>query len=373
MTNLFRKLIMKNNRGATIIIFTLILLIASTLIIIFAANQGKILQKITANQTRNSEAYAAAEAGLEFGINYLHDNSATILANPVSGYIPAYSDSSTTQSLANGSGFTITYSNPIANNYNIILISSTGTSADGSSSRTVSQQVTSSAIVTNPGQITLSSKGSVTLGGSSNIINQVYNSTIMSALAVTLGGSSSTTTSAGGSTPGNIGADITQNSAFLQNTSQDDFFALYFGTTDTSSVQANVAHYYSNSSSTNYSSVLDGMSGTSIWIDQTGGSTATINGSVIIGTTNNPVVIIVNGSLSLSGNVTINGFLFVLGTTGITTLTGSSVINGALITSDNLNITGNIILRYDSDVLENLSNQPGTTFYAKIAGTWKDF
>lgn len=373
MINLPRNHPLRTKNGATILIITVILLIASTLILLFAATQGKLLQKITGNQTRNSEAYSAAEAGLEYGINYLRTNSATILANPVSGYITNYSDSNMTQTLANNSQFTINYSNPIANNYTIILISATGTSADGSSTRTVSQEVSSNALVTNPGNISLSSKGSVSMSGSSSIVNTTYNQTILSAQAVNMSGSASTTTSSGGSVPGNIGTDITQNSTPLQNTSQDDFFANYFGTTDTSSVQATATDYYSNSSNTNYSSTLNGKNGTMIWIDQTGGSTATINGSVTIGTIANPVILVVNGSLSLSGNVTINGFIFVLGTTGITTLTGNSVINGALATSDDLNITGNIAIQYNSTILNNLKTQPGTSFYAKIPGTWKDF
>lgn len=361
-----------SNRGAAVLFITLILLIASTLIIIFAANQGKLLQNITANQTRNSQAYAAAEAGLEYGINYLQTHAATILANPVSGYIPAYSDSNTTQTLANNSTFTITYSNPIANNYTIILISSTGTSPDGSSTRTVSQQVASSSIVTNPGQISLSSKGTVSMSGSSSIVNPTYNQTIQSASTVSMSGNSSTTTGSGGSSPGHIGADITQNSTTLQNTSQNDFFADYFGTTNTASIQASAAHYYSNSSSTNYSSTLNGMTGSLIWIDQTGG-TASINGNITIGSAINPVILVVNGGLSLSGNMTIYGFIFVLGTTGITTLTGNIAIHGALVTTDNLNISGNITLTYDTSVLNNLKNQSGTSLYAKIPGSWRDF
>jgi hypothetical protein len=153
--------------------------------------------------------------------------------------------------------------------------------------------------------------------------------------------------------------------------SQSDFFATYFGA-PSDAIQGSVAHYYNNSASTNYSGTLAGMTGTSIWIDQIGG-TATINGSITIGTADNPVLLIVNGNLSLSGNVTINGFVFVIGTNDITSLTGNVTINGGMATTDTLNMTGSIQLVYNSTIIDNLQNQSSMLYYAKVPGSWKDF
>src|SRR3990167_4614051 len=137
------KLVMPGDQsGATTLIMTLVLLMLSTLIILFAAQYGRLQDKAISNINRSHQAFEAAQAGLEYGVNYLNKFSTAILANPVSGYIPAYSDSNTNNvALANNSRYTITYSNPVAFNYKLIKISSTGTSDDGTSTRTVSQLV----------------------------------------------------------------------------------------------------------------------------------------------------------------------------------------------------------------------------------------
>lgn len=367
MINLFRR------KGAATLIMTVVLFVLSTLIILFAANLGKLQNQASANLSRYNQAYAAAEAGLEFGINYLKQNSATILANPVSGHIPAYSDSSTSNvTLANNSTYTITYTNPIANNYDLIKVSSTGTSDDGSATHTISQEVEQGSLLSNPPSLPLITKGSVSMSGNAQIINTTSNTTIESASTVSLTGSSSTLLNSGtSSTAGSLGSDIQQNSSSLSSTSQGDFFATYFGAS-TTAVAGSVSNYYNNSSDTNYSSTLAGKTGTSIWIDQTNG-TATINGSTTIGSASNPVLLIVNGSLSLSGNVTIYGFLFVIGTNDITTFSGNTKIIGGMATTETLNMSGSIEVTYDPAVLDNLQNQPSLLYYAKVPGSWKDF
>ncbi|MHB1948173.1 MAG: pilus assembly PilX family protein [Gammaproteobacteria bacterium] len=360
-------------KGGAILIVTIMLLVTTTLIIIFAANQGIILQKISSNQNQKEQAFEAAEAGLAYAINYLQQNSATILAGPVNGYIPAFSNNLTTNvTLANNSKYSFTYTNPIQNNYNLITITSTGTSSDGSSTRVVSEQVQFGSMINNPGTIALTGKGTVSMTGDSTVTNTTTNQTILSGSTVSLGGDSQTITSGGvSSTAGNIKSDITQSSATLSSESNSDFFSSYFGTSS-SAIQSKVAHYYSNASNTNYSATLSGMTGTSIWIDQTGG-TATINGSTTIGSAAQPVLLIVNGPLSLSGGVTIYGFVYVIGTTGIDTITGNTQIFGGLVTTDTLSMAGNINVTYNSSVLSALKNLNTISYYAPVSGSWKDF
>lgn len=364
MINLFHKTKFKLLGAATLII-TVILIVLSTLMIIFAASYGQMQQKMTANQNRESQAFHAAEAGVEFAINYLQTNETTITGAPSAGLIN-YSDANTTNvSLANGSKFSVVYTNPSAYNYNLIQITSTGANDDSSSTRVVVQQVQLGSLLSQPGTTALTTKGSVAMTGNATITNTSTNNAINSASTVVLGGSAATVISGGGT-------GIQQNNTALANTSQSDFFATYFGTTNTAKIQNSVGHYYSNSSNTDYSSNLSGMSGTSIWIDQTAG-TASISGNTTIGSSSNPVLIIVNGTLSLSGNVTIYGFVFVIGTAGITTLTGNTSIIGGMATSDNLSMAGNISLTFNNSVLSNLQNQSSMRYFAKVPGTWRDF
>lgn len=179
MINLFHK-VHTRERGAATLIITVILLLVSTLIIIFAANFSRMQERSIDNMVANNQAFAAAEAGLEFGIVYLSQNSVTILANPVSGFIAPYSNASTTDiTLANNSKFTVVYTNPIANNYDLVLITSTGVSANNASTRVVSQRVQFGSILVSPSTTPLVVQGNLTLSGDSNITNTANNNTIL--------------------------------------------------------------------------------------------------------------------------------------------------------------------------------------------------
>lgn len=364
--------ILTHINGAATLLMTLVLMTVGTLIIIFAGNYATLQTRSTANINRSHQAFQAAQAGLEFGINYLRANSSTILASPVSGYIPAYSDSNTANvTLANNSRYTISYSNPVAYNYTLIQISSTGLSDDGSASRTVSQLVAFGSMLLNSPTVPLIAKGNVSLSGNSEIINTYNNNTVRTGGTVSMSGSSSTVISSGtGSTAGNIQSDIQQNQNSLSTMSDADFFASYFGVSE-SSLKSSVANYYSNSSNTNYQGALDGKTGTSIWIDQTSG-TAAFNGNMTVGSAANPVLLIVNGDVRFSGNVTIYGYVYILGDS-TTDLLGNVTIVGGMSTTDNLSATGSIQVSYSPTVLGNLQNNGSMRYYAKVPGSWKDF
>ena len=367
-----RKVMHGRLSGAATLFLTIVLLAVSALIIIFTANYGKLQSKSIANINRNQQAFEAAQAGIEFGINYLNTNNSTILASPVGGYIPAYSDSNTTNvSQANGSSYTISYENPIASNYELIKVTSVGTSDDGTSTHTVSQLVQFGSMLLNPPTVPLTSKGSISLGGNSQIINTYTNDTVISGAGVSINGSASTILSSGtSSTAGNIQSDIQQNDGTLSSISDTDFFSNYFGL-EPASIKSSAEHYYTNSNSTNYGATISGLSGTSIWIDQTAGQ-ATINGSITVGTSANPVLLIINGDVKFTGNVTIYGYVYILGST-TTDLSGNVQIIGSMATADQLSATGSIQVVYSPTVLSNLQNNGSMRYYAKIPGSWKDF
>lgn len=360
---------LKKQCGAATIITTVLLLVTLTLIVLFAASYILMRQKIAANDYRNNQAYEAAEAGLEYGIVYLRQNSSTILASPVSGFIQPYTNANTTNvTLANNSQFSITYTNPIANNYNLILITVTGTSDDGTATRTVSQRVQYGSLLATSPTTSLAAKGSVTLGGSSQLSNTSTNVNIQSGSTVTMGGSSATNYNGGSSTNGHFGSDIQQNVSSIANMSSSDFFASYFGA-PANTIKSSFENYYTNSSSTNYSSTLNGKTGTTIWIDQTGG-TASLSSSAVIGSSTQPVLMVVNGDFRVSGNVVIYGVVYIMG--DITTdFSGSMQVNGSIVTQNNINFTGSTQINYSSSIIS--ATRQVTNYYAKVAGSWKDF
>jgi Tfp pilus assembly protein PilX len=359
-------------KGAVTLFMTIILLVLSTLIVIYAARFGITQGQMISNLNRSTQAFEAADAGIEYAINYLQQNNAAILANPVSGFIPSYSDSNTTNVvLANNSRYTFTYANPVANNYNLIEITSTGTSDDNTATRVLKQRVQFGSSLVSAPNVPVTTKGSLSLGGSSTITNTYTNSTVQAGSTVSINGAGKTVLSSGiSSTVVITRSDVSQNVSSISTQSQPDFFATYFGVS-ADTIKNTATNYFSNSTNTNYSSSLNGLQGKSIWIDQTGGS-AIINGNTTIGSPTNPVLLIVNGNLDLAGTLTIYGFIYVNGTT-TTDILGTVNITGAVISTGNLSISGNTSTVYNPDTLRNLQNQSSMRYYAKVAGSWRDF
>lgn len=359
---------LKKQRGAALLILAIILLLAMTGVIFMLAKQGLLSQKVTANEYRATQAFEAAEAGIEFGIVYLEKNRTTIVKDTnADGYIDNYSNSSTSNvALANGSKFTITYSNPTANDLSIVLITSVGTSSDGTSTREVRQLVKYTPTLVHFSNYPLVTKGNLTLSGSTLVQNTETNTTIQTGGTVNLNGGAKTVTSSGtSSTSSSTKSDISQNNSALYNQSLETFFTSYFGA-PASSVQSSVANYYQNSSSTNYNSLLNGKNGTSIWIEQTGGQ-AVIDSTTVVGSINNPVLLIVNGDLKIAGSAQIFGYVFV---TGTLTTTGSAYTTGGVTVGGNVVDSGNFTLSFSNTVLNNVQQLIGS--YGKIPGSWND-
>jgi Tfp pilus assembly protein PilX len=365
MTNSYRK----KPAGAATFLITTILLMSAILITVFGTQYGMLQQKVSANTNVALQSFEAAEAGLDFGINYLQQNSTAILASPTGGYIQPYSNSSTSNvTLANGSKFTVTYTNPTANDYSLILVSSTGTSSDGTATRTVKELAKFGSVLFTPPASSVVAKGNVNITGSSQINNTQGPKTIVYGGSVTLNGSVQTQAQGGvSSSPGHLQSDVQQNVSTLTNISIPDFFASYFGA---SMATVKNSANYTFSGLNNYSSSVNGKAGVIIWIDQPSG-TANISGSAAIGTPAQPVLLIVNGNLNISGSADIYGLVVVLGTT-TTTITGSTDITGALIASDALSFSGSSSITYNSTTLSSVQKTT-TNYYARVPGSWRDF
>lgn len=365
-------LTLQRQSGAATLILSVVLLMVSSLIIIYAANYGQMLDRMVSNINRQKQAYEAAQAGLEFGINYLNRYTNTIVNNASGGYIPTYSDSNTTNvTFSNSSRFSVNYTNPIAYNYTVIKVTSTGTSDDGTATRTVSQLVKFGSLLFNQPPLSLVTKGSVSLSNNSQITNQYASSTVQSASTFALSGSATTVIDSGtSSTAGNIQSDVTQNMSTLANMSNNELFLSYFGVPQ-NFISSKATNYYTNSSTTNYGSLLNNTDNAVVWIDQTGGN-ANLNGVFVAGSSSNPVLLVINGNVALSGLSIIYGFVYINGTLSIGS-TASTYIIGGLVTTGNISGTGNLYLYYSPSVLSNTQSQSSTRYYAKIPGSWKDF
>ena len=97
-----------------------------------------------------------------------------------------------------------------------------------------------------------------------------------------------------------------------------------------------------------------------------------LNSTTVIGSPTQPVVLIINGNLELSGNVTIYGFIYV---TGETKLEKNSALNvhGSLISEKEVEIKKDSVVNITYNKYNTRSNPGGPDFYVKAPGTWNDF
>lgn len=335
---------MQKQKGAAILIVTVILLVSALLGMMYATTHGVFQQKTTTNQYGNNQAYEAAQAGLEFGLVYLVANSTTILASPSGGFINYGSTDTniTNITLANSSRYSIVYTNPTASNYSILTITSTGSNQDGTATEVIREQVTRSTSNISAANII----GSITVNG--------HGGNITGASAIHSGGSADPDAVSGG-------GSITSNDAALGGMTGAEFFMSIFGKSK-ATIQSQ-STVYANEASVPWGSSLNGF----VWVN----GNVSLAGNTVAGSVANPVVLIVNGTYSSAGNATVNGLVYV---TGDVDLRGNGTINGILFSESDLTFRGNGSLNYNTSIVNALLNNGSILgSYTQIPGSWKDF
>lgn len=342
------------NQGAILVSMMLMVLLVS-FIAVTSISTITTNQRVVANSIRDMQAFEAAESGLEYGIMYGKDNINSLTTDSDNDGSINY-----TIPVSPGSHYTVTYNNPISNNFDLLGITSVGTSDDGTVTKTVYQQLYNSNFLTVSPPAGLTTLGSVSLSGNVDVMNE-GGTAIWSGGGVTLGNAVS------------VDGAIVNNDTTLSSFTPDQFFNNFFNKTKaTAKNSANII--YNNTTDTNYSAPytspngLDGVLGKVIYITQAAGTTATINSNAVIGSANNPVILIVDGDFKFNGNATLYGVLYVIGNWG-NSGGGSAAINGAAIVEGDMSSTGTPALNFS----QNLQNLNTITSLVKIPGTWRDF
>ncbi|PWY57014.1 hypothetical protein DGG96_01205 [Legionella qingyii] len=362
---------MKHQRGYVLLATSMMILLGIAITALLTIKTVDFDQKIENNFYRTSQSFMAAEAGLEYGLAYLEANKTAILVDTNNdGFIDTYTNAQITNvPFSNNTTYTITYSNPVFTNFNRITVTSKGTADNNSSSTTIVQIMQIYPFVPAPTPVPLLVKNNVNLSGSLTITNTTTGTTIWSGGDTILSGSASTASNtSSGSNSAGLQTDVVHNDSSISSLSSDQFFSDFFATTKTLAQQsADIT--YTNNSTTNYSGLLNGVVGQSIWINQTGGSSASFSGSATIGSPTNPVVLVVNGSLQANGSTTIYGMVYIIGDWnnsggGTLDIIGGAVVEGSITSTGSPNIT------YSTTVLNQL-NKVGS--FVKVPGSWRDF
>ncbi|MDZ4261213.1 MAG: hypothetical protein U1B30_02650, partial [Pseudomonadota bacterium] len=150
------------------------------------------------------------------------------------------------------------------------------------------------------------------------------------------------------------------------------FFENAFGTTkaDIQSISTPITCNGSSDCNTKLGNVGGSPIAPFIWVN----SDTRLNSNTVIGSPTNPVVLVVDGKLDLSGGVTIYGFIYVTGDVdgdGVEA-NGGTTVNGSLVSEKKVEFGGTVNINH-SQFDTGPPGPKGPDLYVKAPGTWKDF
>jgi len=396
MTNISKLNIHKHNRkksyfininkatGAVTVMMALVMLGLALASALYTAKTKMLDVRITNAEIRKNEAILSAESGLKRAIIQLENenvDTATI----------------STDISTSGANFVVSYNlidtfetdGDCPKTVRLIGLSSVGQSKDGTGTRTHAQKValipftcgTPDSAITVSGTIGVG--GAFTIGANPNGGGIGVPLSVWSNDEVTLGGNGATCGLEefdGGYCPGSPYSDSTLEAADILDH-------------DATGFPPDLLDYTFGVASSNYQELKDQAEvlsdcsslpnvGTSIttgfyWIE----GACTLNANKIIGSVDEPVIIVVEDGLTkLNGGATIFGLVFAFETTpgsgGDVQMVGGATVKGAFISDHDIGGTGGTFnTRYDADVLGNISQAGGPKLSTVeiIPGSWKDF
>lgn len=107
-----------------------------------------------------------------------------------------------------------------------------------------------------------------------------------------------------------------------------------------------------------------------IWVE----GDVTFDTAQVLGTAADPVLLVIHGDLTGSANVQLTGVLYLFtngGTTTWNTAAGSTIVNGAVVAEGHLEIVGTPTISFDPAVLRTINLNQGSV--VRIPGSWRDF
>jgi len=410
----------KKQYGAATLLTAIILLVCITLVVILTTKTVLVETQITADNYRSSQATSAASAAMNQGIAYFIQGG---MDQDGDGNI----DFANTDRDADGTldNFFITLPSTTAQFYfdstsgnacdcatNDCLNTTTegmlvamGQSDDGSATRTITQCLTTFNIFNGgegPKQPFVS-RESVGIAGNARIINRYTNSSIWSGGSLGVAGASfgtylrpsntligdyskselddsdeSNDTQRVSDRDSGTGIDVITDDPTLGNKTADQFYELFFTNDLTKTMLRNLAinvdQQFDPGDSLAATPPLSGI----VWVGEAGGTPSTtetsIGGTDVLGSPRNPVILIVNGDLKMTGG-TVYGVIYVMGELKVT---GNPIIKGSLISeSGDSSGAGTLNLVY-VPYGDGSDNGTGSEAFltgtgAVLAGSWKDW
>ncbi len=400
---------------------------------IFAVSRTSIIeQRMAGNEVRSKLALEAAQAGLDAAYTYLtSDSKGFVRGTPdANGYVQADDYSATASfnkaTLDNGSHYTYGFCDPTVaipegtpidslcpgptkrpsttfcvpieksaakNNLaysSTPMVMACGWSDDDLGVRVIRQSIGTTGGMGNPPENPLTSKGAANFGGNATIVNYFTNLTSWSGAGFDPGGSGNTfirnpeippptTSNPPPAEPntcstssdyvcvtkaGSMGPDIIDNDPTLSSLTEPELFKNYTGYSLDDYKNIPIADIVTTNSAD-----VAGARGKSIVI--TGSPDVSLTGN--IGTRENPVTLIIDGNLKLTGNTTIFGIVYVKGTLfqggGNVTIQGAAIAGGSVDPSGAGG--GSFKVVFDPLGINRAANNTGRAGWTP--GSWRDW
>ena len=407
MINRYNHSFQNQQRGAATILMAIIMLFSITVVSIFTARTTITEQKISGNEFRSKQAFEAAEAGLQFGISYFNNGGADHSSPPDGA--DAFEDTN-----IDGTAFTepgqpsyhvafcdpdiATHTPPLCRNDlttsistcaappldSIALVYACGWSDDRNAIRTISQIVRFKQALPNPPKSPFTSRGDTNITGKFTVINNFSNTTVWTGgdvennhAAQGNNGNNGNNNRAGNfvteimvndtantvstnTSNGNIikGPDVIANDANLSNASSAVYFQNFFGKSK-ENIRGNADLVINTADGETIPSFANSLNKLIYATDN-----ITVDDE--LGSEVQPVILVVNGTLTLAGDSEIYGVVYAIDVH----TENDATINGALMVENSTVINDDLTINYDTNVL-NATQGIGMT--GAVSGSWRDW
>lgn len=418
--------------GVGTLAISLMLLFLITIITLYTAKTTLVEQYILGNQIRSEQAFAAADAGLDFGrawynvandTSELHEGNRYISDENGSSIDNGATYSNTSRKTSDDSDDTndetrteMFFCDPDSAEFRTdpencttqaseslsVGVVAIGYSADGTAKRVLTEELGNFGLVDLDGNgSAMSTKGAVGITGNVSVINRYTNTTIKSGKGVDIGNSATAATyirnpsydeddltdaelknsdtgnaytvESSGRNAGN-NADILDNEQNYAGMDGDTFFQQFFYVTK-SEMEDKATAAGQHVSGGNCSNAFDADSNNGITnsADATASGVFWVDGNCSInnsqvGSLDSPVIVIVDGEFSFKGEA--YGLIYVITQYNAG---GGGHIQGAIVVEGETvsGGGGTTVIIYDPDALKGAGGNPGGG--GAVAGTWSDF